>query len=126
MTRDSDSDLGTQPAHEFTDHPVVQFNENLTRHTKQVVDLTQTRKKKGREKKKDSFQLPRPLEMWDYGEENRCVELAAVSIAMAGVSVVAVAMRSYTMSTILKRFVIEDWLAVLTCVSLSLFRYMIT
>lgn len=45
------------------------------------------------------------------------MELAAVSIAMAAISVLAVALRSYTMSTILKRFVIEDWLAVLTCVS---------
>lgn len=48
--------------------------------------------------------------------------MAAVSIAMAAVSVLAVALRSYTMSTILKRFVIEDWLAVLTCVSRILVR----
>lgn len=56
--------------------------------------------------------------MWDYGEDNRGPELAAVSIAMAAVSVVAVAMRSYTMAKILKRFLIEDYLAVFTCVSL--------
>lgn len=55
--------------------------------------------------------------MWDYGEDNRGVELAAISIAMAAVSILAVALRSYTMSFILKRFLIEDWLAVLTCVS---------
>lgn len=54
--------------------------------------------------------------MWDYGDDGRGTELAAISIAMAAVSVLAVALRSYTMSTILKRFVIEDWLAVLTCV----------
>lgn len=56
--------------------------------------------------------------MWDYGEDNRGPELAAVSIAMAVISMVAVAMRSYTMGRILKRFLIEDYLAVLTCVSL--------
>lgn len=56
--------------------------------------------------------------MWDYGEGNRGPELAAVSIAMAAVSVVAVAMRSYTMAKILKRFLIEDYLAVFTCVNL--------
>lgn len=60
--------------------------------------------------------------MWDYGEGNRGAEMAAVSIAMAAVSVLAVALRSYTMSTILKRFVIEDWLAVLTCVGRILVR----
>lgn len=58
--------------------------------------------------------------MWDYGDDNRGPELAAISIAMAVVSMVAVAMRSYTMGRILKRFLIEDYLAVLTCVSLSL------
>lgn len=56
--------------------------------------------------------------MWDYGEDNRGPELAAVSIAMAVISMIAVAMRSYTMGRILKRFLIEDYLAVLTCVSL--------
>lgn len=56
--------------------------------------------------------------MWDYGEDNRGPELAAVSIAMAVVSMLAVALRSYTMAKILKRFLIEDYLAVLTCVSL--------
>lgn len=60
--------------------------------------------------------------MWDYGDDNRGPELAAVSIAMAVVSMFAVAMRSYTMARILKRFLIEDYLAVLTCVSLSLCR----
>lgn len=54
--------------------------------------------------------------MWDYGEGNRGSELAIVSIAMAAVSVCAVSLRSYTMATILKRFLFEDWLAVFTCV----------
>lgn len=62
--------------------------------------------------------------MWDYGDDNRGPELAAISIAMAVVSMVAVAMRSYTMGRILKRFLIEDYLAVLTCVSLSLSFYL--
>lgn len=54
--------------------------------------------------------------MWDYGEDNRGPLMAEVSIAMAVMSVFAVALRSYTMARILKRFVIEDYLAVLTCV----------
>lgn len=58
--------------------------------------------------------------MWDYGEGNRGPELAIVSIVMAAVSVCAVSLRSYTMATILKRFLFEDWLAVLTCVGCCL------
>ncbi|PSR78746.1 hypothetical protein BD289DRAFT_115631 [Coniella lustricola] len=54
--------------------------------------------------------------MWDYGEDNRGSTMAAVSIAMASLSAVAVALRSYTMATILKRFLFEDWLAVVTCI----------
>lgn len=54
--------------------------------------------------------------MWDYGDDNRGPELAAVALAMAAVSILAVSLRSYTMATILKRFLIEDWLAILTCV----------
>lgn len=55
--------------------------------------------------------------MWDYGPENRGPEMAVVSIVMAVISVVAVALRSYTMAKLLKRFLFEDWLAVVTCVS---------
>ena len=54
--------------------------------------------------------------MWDYGDDNRGPEMAAVAIVMTSLSVIAVALRCYTMITILKRFLIEDWLAVLTCV----------
>lgn len=54
--------------------------------------------------------------MWDYGPDNRGGELAALSIALTAVSVVAVVLRTYTMSAILKRFLIEDYLAILTCV----------
>lgn len=54
--------------------------------------------------------------MWDYGADNRGPEMAAVSIVMAVISVVAVALRSYTMAKLLKRFLFEDLLAVVTCV----------
>lgn len=55
--------------------------------------------------------------MWDYGDDNRGPEMAAVALVMTSLSVIAVALRCYTMIAILKRFLIEDWLAVLTCVS---------
>lgn len=55
--------------------------------------------------------------MWDYGDDNRGPEMAAIALVMTSLSVIAVALRCYTMITILKRFLIEDWLAVLTCVS---------
>ncbi|KAK2597229.1 hypothetical protein N8I77_013090 [Diaporthe amygdali] len=53
--------------------------------------------------------------MWDYGDDNRGPEMAAVALVMTSLSVIAVALRCYTMVAILKRFLIEDWLAVLTC-----------
>lgn len=67
---------------------------------------------------------PRSYEfnMWDYGPDNRGPEMAAVSIAMTIVSVVAVALRSYTMAKLLKRFLFEDLLAVVTCVSIRTSR----
>lgn len=49
--------------------------------------------------------------------DSRGTEMAIVSIVVTVISVVAVALRCYTMSAILKRFLIEDWLAVITCVS---------
>lgn len=55
--------------------------------------------------------------MWDYGDDNRGPEMAAIALVMTSLSVIAVTLRCYTMITILKRFLIEDWLAVLTCVS---------
>jgi hypothetical protein len=55
--------------------------------------------------------------MWDYGDDNRGPEMAAVALVMTSLSVIAVALRCYTMVAILKRFLVEDWLAVLTCVS---------
>lgn len=55
--------------------------------------------------------------MWDYGSDNRGPEMAAVSIAITVVSVIAVVLRSYTMAKLLKRFLFEDMLAVFTCVS---------
>ena len=55
--------------------------------------------------------------MWDYGDDNRGPEMAAVALVMTSLSVTAVALRCYTMIAILKRFLVEDWLAVLTCVS---------
>lgn len=54
--------------------------------------------------------------MWDYGDDNRGPEMAAVALVMTSLSVIAVALRCYTMIAILKRFLVEDWLAVLTCV----------
>lgn len=56
--------------------------------------------------------------MWDYGPDNRGPEMAVVSIAMTIVCVIAVALRSYTMAKLLKRFLFEDLLAVVTCVSI--------
>ncbi|KKY33028.1 putative cation-transporting atpase 4 [Diaporthe ampelina] len=53
--------------------------------------------------------------MWDYGDDNRGPEMAAIALVMTSLSVIAVALRCYTMITILKRFLVEDWLAVLTC-----------
>ncbi|POS69742.1 hypothetical protein DHEL01_v211863 [Diaporthe helianthi] len=53
--------------------------------------------------------------MWDYGDDNRGPEMAAVALVMTSLSVVAVVLRCYTMVAILKRFLVEDWLAVLTC-----------
>lgn len=55
--------------------------------------------------------------MWDYGDDNRGPEMAAIALVMTSLSVIAVALRCFTMVTILKRFLVEDWLAVLTCVS---------
>lgn len=55
--------------------------------------------------------------MWDFGEGNRGPEMAIVSIVVTTLTVIAVSLRCYTMLTILKRFMIEDWLAVVTCVS---------
>lgn len=55
--------------------------------------------------------------MWDYGENNRGPLMAEVAIIMAALCVVSVALRSYTMARILKRCLIEDYLAVFTCVS---------
>lgn len=55
--------------------------------------------------------------MWDYGDDNRGPEMAAIALVMTSLSVIAVALRCFTMITILKRFLVEDWLAVLTCVS---------
>lgn len=55
--------------------------------------------------------------MWDYGDDNRGPEMAAIALVMTSLSVIAVALRCYTMIAILKRFLVEDWLAVLTCVS---------
>lgn len=43
--------------------------------------------------------------------------MAAIALVMTSLSVIAVALRCYTMIAILKRFLVEDWLAVLTCVS---------
>lgn len=54
--------------------------------------------------------------MWDYGDDNRGPEMAAIALVMTSLSVIAVALRCYTMIAILKRFLVEDWLAVLTCV----------
>ncbi|KAG8163504.1 hypothetical protein KVR01_006801 [Diaporthe batatas] len=53
--------------------------------------------------------------MWDYGDDNRGPEMAVVALVMTSLSVIAVALRCYTMITILKRFLVEDWLALLTC-----------
>ncbi|KAI3391511.1 hypothetical protein diail_7209 [Diaporthe ilicicola] len=53
--------------------------------------------------------------MWDFGDDNRGPEMAAVALVMTSLSVIAVSLRCYTMVAILKRFLIEDWLAVLTC-----------
>ncbi|KAL2291817.1 hypothetical protein FJTKL_11999 [Diaporthe vaccinii] len=53
--------------------------------------------------------------MWDYGDDNRGPEMAAIALVMTSLSVIAVALRCYTMIAILKRFLVEDWLAVLTC-----------
>lgn len=53
--------------------------------------------------------------MWDYGDDNRGPEMAAVALVVTSLSVIAVVLRCYTMITILKRFLVEDWLAVLTC-----------
>lgn len=55
--------------------------------------------------------------MWDYGDDNRGPEMAVIALVMTSLSVIAVALRCYTMIAILKRFLVEDWLAVLTCVS---------
>lgn len=55
--------------------------------------------------------------MWDYGDDNRGPEMAAIALVMTSLSVIAIALRCYTMIAILKRFLVEDWLAVLTCVS---------
>lgn len=54
--------------------------------------------------------------MWDYGDDNRGPEMAVVALVVTSLSVIAVVLRCYTMITILKRFLVEDWLAVLTCV----------
>ncbi|KUI70112.1 hypothetical protein VM1G_06533 [Cytospora mali] len=53
--------------------------------------------------------------MWDFGEDNRGPEMAIVSIVVTSLTVIAVSLRCYTMVAILKRFMIEDWLAVITC-----------
>lgn len=55
--------------------------------------------------------------MWDYGDGNRGPEMAVISIVVTALTVIAVSLRCYTMVAILKRFMVEDWLAVVTCVS---------
>lgn len=55
--------------------------------------------------------------MWDFGEDNRGPEMAVVAIVVTSLCFIAVCLRCYTMVMILKRFLIEDWLAVATCVS---------
>lgn len=53
--------------------------------------------------------------MWDFGDGNRGPEMAIISIVVTVLTVIAVSLRCYTMVAILKRFMVEDWLAVVTC-----------
>ena len=52
--------------------------------------------------------------------DDRGPQLEAVVISLLVLSIIATSLRCYTMGCILKRFFIEDWLAVLALVSFSL------
>lgn len=91
-------------------------NDSPAEHVARI--LTQPQEREERDRSHIVGTGPTPDDkMWDFGEDNRGPEMAIVALVVTSLSCIAVGLRCYTMLRILKRFLVEDWLAVLTCVS---------